>query len=274
MSNFYLNSIKYSFDFYRSAISIYKVHSPYLYSFINDVIPSKEHYSFSPIEFLRKKLLDDNRSISMVDFGAGSRLENKLSRAINEIAKNSLSPKKQCQTMFWIVNRLQPKTVIELGSSLGISTLYLALANKETQIISFEGNPNSINIAQQQADQLNLKNIKFVEGSFDKTLQPEIDRLKQIDIAFIDGNHQYQATIDYFHVFLPKVHEKSILIFDDIYWSPGMKKAWEEIKQHPSVKASLDLYTYGIIFFDSQFLEVKHIKLLPVIYKPWQLLNL
>ncbi len=275
MSNYYLNSLKYASNFYRKSVSIYKVHSPYLYAFIEDTMNSKKHhYSFSAIEILRKKLLKNSHSIEMVDYGAGSRLDTSTSRKISEIAKTSLSPTAQCQSMFWMINRLQPQYVIELGSSLGISTMYLGMANSKTQILSLEGNPDSLNIARQLADQLHLKNIKFIEGNFDDTLQNTLDSLPTIDMAFIDGNHQYHATIDYFEMLLQKINDKSVLIFDDIYWSPGMKKAWEEVKSHPSVRASLDLYTYGILFFDPVFEESKHIKLLSVWYKPWQFLNL
>jgi predicted O-methyltransferase YrrM len=67
--------------------------------------------------------------------------------------------------------------------------------------------------------------------------------------VFVDGNHQKEATLRYFKLCLPKVHENSLLIFDDIYWSRGMKEAWNEIKAHPEVTVTVDLFWIGLVYF-------------------------
>jgi predicted O-methyltransferase YrrM len=53
-------------------------------------------------------------------------------------------------------------------------------------------------------------------------------------MVFIDGHHQYQPTLDYFEMIYPKCNKNEIIIFDDILWSTGMRRAWEELKQDRS----------------------------------------
>ena len=48
-------------------------------------------------------------------------------------------------------------------------------------------------------------------------------KIKNIDLVFIDGNHQENPTISYFEKCLNYAHNDTIFIFDDIYWSIGME---------------------------------------------------
>lgn len=91
--------------------------------------------------------------------------------------------------------------------------------------------------------------MNFIEGNFDSVLPNLLPTLAPLDLVFIDGNHSYEATIRYFEMLLSKVHNESIFIFDDIYWSEGMKKAWNEIQNHPSVQCTVDIFRWGIVFF-------------------------
>ena len=52
-----------------------------------------------------------------------------------------------------------------------------------------------------------------------------------------------------FNLGLEKKHHHSVFVFDDINWNEEMQKAWQEIKDHPEVTISLDLFYVGIIFF-------------------------
>ena len=85
-------------------------------------------------------------------------------------------------------------------------------------------------------------------GNFDEILPGVINQLDYLDFVFIDGNHRKEATLNYFNWCMPKLSENGILIFDDIYWSKGMKEAWQEIKMHPQVTVTIDLFWIGLVF--------------------------
>jgi predicted O-methyltransferase YrrM len=185
-------------------------------------------------------------------------MDKKNKRSISSIAKNAAKPKKFGQLLYRIVKEYKPQTILELGTSLGITTSYLSNGNPASNVITMEGATEVANFAKQNFQKLQLQNIQFAEGNFDNTLPAVVHGLSSVDFCFIDGNHQQEPTERYFQQLLPKTHNDSILIFDDIHWSPGMEQAWQAILEHPSVRCSIDLFFIGIILFRSEFREKQH----------------
>jgi predicted O-methyltransferase YrrM len=226
------------------------VHSPFVYEFITQVLNDKRQFDcFRYIESVREELKNNNNEISVPDFGAGSRMQLNNKRKISAIAKSSLKPKKYSQLIFRIIHHYKPTNILELGTSLGITTSYLAFANPSAKIITMEGAPEVANVAKNNFKQLLLQNIKITEGNFDNILPPVISQLPTIDFAFIDGNHRKEPTLNYFYQLLSKSTQSTIFIFDDIHWSKEMEEAWNEIKQHSSITLTIDLFFIGIVFF-------------------------
>jgi len=226
------------------------VHSPFVYRLVDEVI-----YDFSPkkvydeVEALRKQLLNDNRTIRVIDLGAGSRVNNDQTKKISDIARNALKPPRLAQLLYRLAADLKPQTIIELGTCLGITTIYLKKAAPEAKVYTLEGSPETAAVALETFNKSNTEDIKEVIGNFDDTLPGVIKELDKLDFVFVDGNHQKDATLNYFEWCLPKVHENTLLIFDDIYWSEGMKQAWSEIKAHTKVTVTVDLFWIGLVFF-------------------------
>jgi len=235
------------------------VHSPFVYQFIREVLLNKkEHPATIAIEQTRASLLSNKNVIEVWDRGAGSRQIDKKFRPIQKIASSSLKPKKYGQLLHRIVAYFNPANVIEMGTSLGVTTCYLASAINNKPVITMEGAPTIAAIARQQFETLGIKNIQIIEGDFDTTLETVLSKLEQVGIAYIDGNHKYIPTIQYFHDLLAKSNEESVFIFDDIHWSEEMEKAWEQIKSHPSVTVTIDLFYIGLVFFRKENKEKEH----------------
>ena len=226
------------------------VHSPFVYDFIRKVLlDNRTFYSYEAIEACRKQMLQDQRVLQIEDFGAGSRIKKTNQRRVSEIAKSSLKPKKFSQLIFRIINYYGSGNVLELGTSLGITTAYMAAAKEDADIYTMEGSTEIAKIAKANFDHLQLKNIQVIVGNFDLNLPPFLANSPKLDLVFIDGNHRYEPTINYFKQLLPNIKEESILIFDDIHWSQEMEHAWEEIQQHPQVRVTIDLFFIGLVFF-------------------------
>lgn len=226
------------------------MHSPFVFEFITKVLNDDRHfYAYDSIEQIRQLLLLDHKELLIEDFGAGSRVKKENTRKISDIAKSSLKPKKFGQLLFRIVDHYSPATIVELGTSLGITTAYLASAKEGTRVTTMEGAKTVAAVARQNFEQLHLTNISLVEGNFDETLPSVVDQLKSIDLAFIDGNHRYEPTARYYRELLPAVHEYSVLIFDDIHWSKEMEQAWDTIKADDAVTLTIDLFFIGLVFF-------------------------
>ncbi|MBG9377653.1 class I SAM-dependent methyltransferase [Panacibacter sp. DH6] len=227
------------------------IHSPFVFDFVTKVLNDyNTYYCYTSIENLRARLKRDNTMLTLQDFGAGSRVHASYERKVSAIANSSLKPKKFAQLLFRMVNYYQPGNILELGTSLGITTAYLASADASKPVITMEGAAAVAAVAKQNFEQLNIHNIQVVEGNFDLTLDKVLEeQLPVTDFAFIDGNHRKEPTINYFKKLLPHIHEHSILVFDDIHWSEEMEAAWNHIKQHDAVTLAVDLFFIGIVFF-------------------------
>lgn len=235
------------------------VHSPYVYDFIRNVLnDERTFYAFDVIEQKREMLKFDESSLSIQDYGAGSRVNTTNTRTVKKIATSSLKPKKFGQLFFKIIQYYHYKTIVELGTSLGISTAYFASANKDGKVYTFEGADAIAAIAKRNFQELDLKNIEVIPGNFDDTLHPFLLNAAQLDVAYIDGNHRYEPTIRYFQNLLPKMSEYGMMILDDIHWSKEMETAWHWVQQHESVTATIDLFFIGIVLFRKEFKIKQH----------------
>lgn len=224
------------------------VHSPFVFSFIRDVLQNNQYPTYiQQIESARNHLLQDDTVINVWDGGAGSRISKTNTRKISTIAKNALKSPKYAKLLHDIVLHFKPYTIIELGTSLGISTAYMAMAHP-SNMITLEGAASVAAIAKKQFEKLALNNIQLVEGNFDQTLPSIIKQMESWDITFIDGNHMYEPTLRYFETLLSCANNDSIFILDDIHWSKEMEEAWNVIKKHPRVTLTIDLFFIGLVF--------------------------
>jgi len=235
---------------YFTAKSRHGVHSPFVYGLIDNVI-----YDFSaktdylPIEQIRQQLLQSKTKVTVVDLGAGSHLNKSQVKEVGTIAKNALKSPRLAQLIYRLVAHLKPQSLIELGTCLGITSLYLNQANPSAQLTTIEGCQEIANVAAKNFDVMETKNISLLVGNFDEVLPEILDRTNSIDFVFIDGNHTEEATLRYFDWILPKAYDKTVIVFDDIYWSEGMKVAWRKIGEHPQVSVTVDLFWIGLVFF-------------------------
>lgn len=228
-----------------SSTNQHGVHSPFIYDFVTKCLYDKKKYSdYSKLSNYRNNLLKNNNYIEITDFGSGSRVFKSNNRAIKQIAKTSGTPQKRAKLFYRLTQYFKPKNTLELGTSLGIATYAMALGNTKNKITSIEGCPN---ISKFSKSHLDPENINLINGEF-KTIIPTLKENK-FDLIFFDGHHSKDATIQYFETLLPKAHNDSVFIFDDIYWSKGMTEAWEFIKAHQAVTVTVDCFHLGFVFF-------------------------
>jgi predicted O-methyltransferase YrrM len=244
--NFISDYLKHRF----TSKSRHGTHSPFVYKLTDEVIYDFNAKSdYKSIEAQRKKLFNDESLIQVTDLGAGSHLNKNRTKKVKQIAKNALKNPRLAQLIYRLAKDNQPKSIIELGTCLGITSAYLSKACPEADVITIEGCPETAKVAYRNFQELELDNVELRVGNFDTLLPDVIEQEPRLDFVYVDGNHRKEATINYFNWCLPKVHEGSLLIFDDIYWSEGMKEAWEEIKRHPEVTVTVDLFWIGLVYF-------------------------
>ena len=268
-----LEKISTFWRYYSKAKTIYKVHSPFVYSFIDEVIKNDHmHYAFEILESHRKNILQSKETVMFQEMGAGSKvLKNQnATRQLSEIAKSALAPANQARILFHLVNKYHRKNVLEIGTSLGLSTLYMLSANSKMQMTTMEGNAEVLSKAIDAFNQFGFHCVKTVLGNFDDTLQNTLESGDKYDLVYVDGNHSYEATKRYWSQILPYCTPDAIIVFDDIHWSKGMYEAWEEIKNDQAVRARIEIYDLGFVFLDLK-LAKNNFTFIDFWWKPWQI---
>jgi predicted O-methyltransferase YrrM len=192
----------------------------------------------------RNSLLDNSTPFLKSDFGAGSRRPGPATIAAKarQISVNPVFG----LLLYRVVARNKPHTIIELGTAFGVSTMYLSSGNPDARVITVEANPQLATMASIAFETYNYGNITVLNKTFEDSL-PELSPLISAGtLVFIDGNHTFEATMKYFSFF----SEAGILVFDDIVWSDGMKKAWRAIRRSPRCRKSIDLFRMGVVYLD------------------------
>lgn len=248
-----MNKVKLILKYLKYRITAnnkHDIHSPFVFQLLITVINNKSIFSaYKEIEALRLTLLKNRTEIQIEDFGAGS-LKNKTKiRTLAEIVRNAAKPPKYAQLLYRLAKHFQPQNILELGTSLGISTAYMAKAAPNANITTIEGSKSIAKIAIENFNALNISNIDVITGNFDVQLPVLLQNSQKLDFVFFDGNHRKRPTLSYFETCLKHKHNDSVFIFDDIHWSAEMEAAWEIIKQSPEVTVTIDLFFIGLVFF-------------------------
>lgn len=229
-------------------VDAHSLHSPFLFDFYSQLI-NTPFVSDEKIEALRRSLKGNNTLLDLTDLGAGSRLKNGTQRAISTIAKQSATPIKFSVFLEKMIAHYQLQTVVELGTSLGLNSLYMAKNAK--QVITFEGDPQLASLAQTHFDQFQFDHIDIVKGDISNTLSNTLKNIPSIDLTYVDANHQFTPTLSYFETLYPRMSTNGIFVFDDIHWSREMSNAWKYICNDERAVLTIDLFEAGIVFLDT-----------------------
>lgn len=258
--------------YFRQANTKYQVHSPFVFEFIEDVLEDeRNYYAFGIIRTLRERLRESDRMIEVHDLGAGSTVQNGKVRSLRSIIDSAVSSEWQGKVLFRTIVKYKPQTMLELGTSVGITTLYQAKAMSKSKMVTLEGCPELSKVARKNFALMQATNVEVITGNFDQTLPQAVRVLKKLDYVFFDGNHRKEPTLRYFNWCLTYSHPYSIFVFDDIHWSDEMEAAWDEIKRHPKVTMTIDLFYFGLVFFRPEFRTTEHHTIIETQRKPWEM---
>jgi len=233
---------------------------------VKQAIRETIHYRINPdekawinrIEQIRKQFTGNPTEVTILDYGAGNpdslRSEEEMTQGAvstttyGEICMGS-KPALWALLLFKLIRKIQPETAIELGTCIGVSAAYQSAAlqlNGKGNLITIEGSDTIAGLAKKNLESLNLQNVEVRCGTFKDVLPEVFMKTSGLDYVFVDGHHDEQATIAYFELLLPHLSPGALLVFDDISWSNGMRRAWVKICKHPAVSFSADLTMLGI----------------------------
>lgn len=230
----------------------YTIHSQFVYKFINEVLRDKTKYEdYYKLWAYRNKITSRSDIIETVDFGSGAGKSAYSTKYMQygKLASLRSHSKKELEFLYRIAYQYKPEVILELGTSAGISTVYLSKASTQSRIITMEGCANLVSEANTSLQSFGVSNVEMYTGNFDNNLQGVLDKETKLDMVFFDGNHRKDPTLRYFNQCMELSNENTIFVFDDIHWSKGMEAAWEIIKKDERVSVTIDIFWFGICFF-------------------------
>jgi predicted O-methyltransferase YrrM len=271
-----IQPIRHFLRFYAAAVTKYQLHSPFVFEIAYAALEdTRWYYAFEHVEMLRNRMLDSQLRLNILDYGSGGHADGspaQHTRKLSTVVRQSSSSVGQGQYLFRMVNHFQPKTILELGASVGMGTMYMASAARNARVIALEGSADCAHVARTNLDTLQLQHVEVREGPFKDTLQKALADLQQLDLVFLDGDHRMEPTLDYFEQCLAYAHDKTVFILDDMYHSEEMSRAWEVIKAHPRITLTIDFFEASMVFINPDFKVKQHFSIVPYRWKPWKFL--
>ncbi len=229
----------------------HSLQAPFIFEFYTNLIHGiKNNNGIEEIESFRKIFLNDHTKIRGIDPGAGSRVTKSVhNNTIARTAKHGISSKKDCIFLSELVKLIQPETCIELGTSLGIATAYLAKSVRQGSVYTFEGNDTMAQKSKDLFHHLHCANVHLIKGNVDDTLPKRLAQLEAVDFAVIDANHTQSALLRYFDFLKVKMSGTGIMVVDDIRWSVDMYRGWKKIILDEAVTTSIEFLDKGVLIF-------------------------
>lgn len=226
------------------------IHSPFVFDFVTKILNENyEYYDFQRIHAWKQSLYRSRKIIEITDMGAGSSVTKSKKRKVGSIVSSGSIPKRYGELLFRMVNFFSPDGILELGTSLGVSALYLGLPKRTAKLITIEGCRNIADWATDSFENFDMKNVTQLVGKFSEQIPIALKNLPSLDFVFFDGDHRKEPTLEYFSECLKHIHNDTVFVFDDIHWSQGMEEAWNEIVSNPKVTVSIDIFRFGVVFF-------------------------
>lgn len=237
-------------NYLRRSSTRYRVHSPFIFRFVNEVLRIREKdAALMKLLAFRGELRKDRSVIVKEDFGSGRLSGQEYPVTISRLAGSSSGDGESLRLLYRIVQYFRPGVILELGTSLGFSSMAMALANPDARVYTLEGSREVAGIAESHFKKMGIPNITLQQGEFREQLPEILKDLTSFDLAYLDGDHRKESTISYYEMLADKRGEKSLIVLDDIHWSKGMAEAWDEICRPCENKVTIDLYHKGLVFF-------------------------
>lgn len=227
------------------------IHSPLAFNIAQQVLFNKQSYpEYEQMKKVFRQLSHSTERLSVAEIGGGSRKFSGAEREVKKMARHSSVSLKYGKLLFRLAAYMKPELCLELGTSVGLSALCLALGNPKGRVLTLEGNASLCSFSQKLFREQGLNNITVRQGLFDDLLPGILSDPTTAKLVYIDGNHRYEPTKRYFEQVISQM-TKGLIIFDDIHWSEEMQQAWKEITSDKRSIFSMDLYRMGIICPDT-----------------------
>lgn len=222
------------FKFLTKASNQHGVHSPFVYNLVTQCFYKKTAADLWNLFLISKQFLNTKTIRKVTNL-----------HSISETVR--ISPKK-VKLFIRLIAYFKPKNILEIGTSMGLGTAAIHIGNKNSSIISMESCPQRGKIVQELFKKNNFNTIHIVHGNWNENLS-KVLKNQQFDFIYFNKHQTKKETLQCFNSCLNSINNDAIWVFNDIYKTREIQEAWTEIKNHPKVRVTVDVFFLGIIFF-------------------------
>jgi predicted O-methyltransferase YrrM len=209
----------------------YGVHSPFVYNLITKVVEERcPYYHFSDIELLRRQL--------------------RLHPAAGIASDQAIRPK-QGALLFRLTNYFRPRHILQIGASVGLSTLYLTSYAQGLKCVTLEKAPAYALVAREVYAKGARTPIELHVGDYETLLPGILKKMKTLDFVFFNTPRE-DANLSLFDACLACAKDETVFVFKGIKANRRMREAWKTLCAYPEVTVTLDLYSMGIVFLNKK----------------------
>lgn len=256
-------------SYYLESKTLNSIDAPRIYRLIQETLEdTRTYYAFRELEAMREDMLRRDDLIEIIDLGAGSKVSNSKHKTVSQIAKSALSPDKKAQFLFRLSKHLQPQSILELGTSLGLSAMYMHKGCSSARLVTIEGSPAIARVANHYFN-IEKASIELLVGPFDEVLKQSNLKNASYELIYVDGNHTKEATLRYVDILYENLNDEGIFILDDIYWSQGMTEAWKQLKADRRFAFAIDLFDFGLLVKNKDQQKIESLAVIKKKHKPF-----
>lgn len=224
----------------------YGVHSPSVFRLITLVIEERlPYYSYFLIEKIR--YLSNRKGVDVFLSEEGELFEkNKVC-----LAKWGQLGIAYDQILFRLVNYYKPKTIVELGTTMGFSTLYLATPNSQAHVITLSEKKEISDLAKNNFKKSSVCNILLKEGGIESNFRKLIQEQVQFDFLSINCTMLPRGFYSYCNTLLQTGSFGGVIVINEPYFWESNRDDLKKIKLHDQVRVVIDLFHIVILILDS-----------------------
>jgi predicted O-methyltransferase YrrM len=165
---------------------------------------------------------------------------------VSSFTKRASKSTEWCRFLHTLTYRLAPSSVVEMGTGVGISGASIATALPQgSRMWTVDLREASARHARRLFDEVGV-DVNVVTGRFTDVLAGVLEAAAPLDLLYVDGHHDEQATLAYTDQSIPFLSDRAVVVYDDIRWSEGMTRAWNEIRSQKRWLFTADLDELGI----------------------------
>lgn len=216
------------------------IHSPFVFELVTNVIEQPyPYYGYRDIDLIRLHLRLHDQAITW---------QGKQSSIRRYLHKQAIS-QKEGELLFRLTNHYKSRSILAVGSSMGLTPLYLTGYAGDLKCIVLESETDVATIASRNIEKKTNSPLRVIQGDYQTTLQEALQQFEQIDCIYLCKELRVEELDNIYHECSPFFHEESILIISGIHSSSAKKNYWEQLCNDPKITVSVDLYKLGLIFF-------------------------